>query len=286
MPETRTIAVTGASGFLGGALADLYRARGNPVIALKRSNGGTYDLRRSVEPRLFASVDTIFHAAYISADDAADAFDANVRGAQNLLAAARSAGVRRVVFLSSCSASPTGRSTYARQKHAIEELMRDAGHSIVRPGLVLGSGGLFQRMTAHLSRRRHVPLVSGGRQPVHTVHVDDFARACDAASSAAPATYYIAEPRPVRYADLMRAIAAHICRPISLVPMPGLLLRLAASAANHAGVRMPVSHDSIIGLSDLRVVDSQPSLEALGCDARSYLESLASLPRAPLDGAG
>ena len=114
-----TTLVTGATGFIGGNLARALSARGEDVRALVRP--GANDLAiRDTEVRqtpgdlldcgsLVRAADgceTVYHCAATYAfwsKRSGDIYDTNVAGTQNLLNAARRAGVRRVVFTSSVS---------------------------------------------------------------------------------------------------------------------------------------------------------------------------------------
>src|SRR5438874_1673106 len=105
--------VTGASGFLGWHLARLLLERGFPVRALVRAGSRvselavetvTGDLRdpASLE-RAVSGCGLVFHAAAdyrLWAKDPRDLYRSNVDGTRNLLAAARGAGVERVVYTS------------------------------------------------------------------------------------------------------------------------------------------------------------------------------------------
>ena len=105
--------VTGASGFLGWHVARLLVDRGHSVRALIRSSSKIHEL--DVEPavgdlrdlasveRAVAGCGVVFHVAAdyrLWAADSTELYRSNVDGTRNILAAARSANVERVVYTS------------------------------------------------------------------------------------------------------------------------------------------------------------------------------------------
>src|SRR5512133_1646860 len=109
-------AVTGATGFVGGALVRLLRANGHDVLALVRSPAraaalaaagvtlveGDLDDATALD-RLGADADGLFHVAgWYKLGDARpeDGWRVNVDGTANVLAAARRSGVPKVVYTS------------------------------------------------------------------------------------------------------------------------------------------------------------------------------------------
>jgi NADH dehydrogenase len=211
----RTVAVTGAAGFVGGALCRALVRHGFTVRALVRDRSAARldpALQRArcalpdgIDPRAFEGVDVLVHAAWATREtDAAKARLVNEDGTRRLLDAARRASVRSRVFLSSIAARPDAPSYYGRSKWEAERLFDDPADLIVRPGLVLGPGGqgLFQQLLGAAERLHVVPLFAGGRQPLHTVHIDDL---CDAVVVALQrgltGTIAVAEPEPIAMKD-------------------------------------------------------------------------------------
>lgn len=120
----RPVLVTGATGFIGWHVARLLIERGERVRALTRPGSTvreldveavTGDLRdRASLDRAAQGCRALFHIAAdyrLWAKDPAELFRSNVEGTRNVLEAARSAGVERVVYTSTvgCIAMPQDR---------------------------------------------------------------------------------------------------------------------------------------------------------------------------------
>src|SRR3954447_5480969 len=113
--------VTGATGFIGGHAARKLRERGDQVVALVRSPDKADELRGlgcelvqgdlSDEQAIRKGVqgcDSVFHvgAIYkvgIPKSEHEAMWDTNVRGTERVLDAAREAGARRIVYVSTCN---------------------------------------------------------------------------------------------------------------------------------------------------------------------------------------
>jgi len=180
------LAITGATGFVGGRLARLAVAKGHQLRALTRrpqsdQRGidwieGTLDEREPLR-RLVEGVDALIHVAgVVKAFDRAT-FDAgNVAGTLHLLAAATAGGVHRFVHVSSLAARKPELSLYGASKAKAERLVMDSGldWAVVRPPAVYGPGDRELLDLFKAARTGLVPLPPPGR--LSTIHVDDLAQ--------------------------------------------------------------------------------------------------------------
>jgi 2-alkyl-3-oxoalkanoate reductase len=278
----RRIAVTGAGGFIGGAVADALVARGDEVLAVDLQPVERPGVRSVVAdvatdgPWVEALVgcDVVVHAAAIVTETGdRDRFDAvNVGGTRRVCEAAADADVDRVLHLSSIvvygdrfprgslrdeddPTAPTGR-PYTDTKIAAEHAALAAASdrrldlTIVRPGDVYGPGSIpwVQRPLALLRQRLFV-LVDGGVWPLSPVHVDDVVAGILAALDTDVARgriYNLAGP-PVRARDFFAYHAAHVGRPLVSLPRPvaRIATRLVAAAAGLAGATPPIAPEAI-----------------------------------------
>ena len=168
------IFVTGMGGFVGGAIAEYLRVHGHNVCgSARRAAGGAYrmELGEPFDAANFDGIGVVIHCAH---DFTTGATARNIEGTQAWFDAAGSRGVHQQIFVSSCSATEKAESEYGRAKSAIEPLFLRTGHCVVRPGLVIGHGGLFQRQRAALLRTPIVPMIGAGQQPTAVIGLTEF----------------------------------------------------------------------------------------------------------------
>jgi nucleoside-diphosphate-sugar epimerase len=288
----QAIAVTGATGFIGRHLCDSLRRRGWDVRALVRdtsaypfSESGVRrfpcDLLDRLDPEALAGAGAVVHCAYVTRHkNLEESRRVNVEGTRRVLEASRAAQVARFVFISSQSAHEGASSFYGRSKLELEGMMAADRDLIVRPGLVLGRGeaGLFHRMCETVRHARVIPLFGGGHQPLQTVHVDDL---CSALLSALDAgmtgRVTVAEPVPIEMRQFLETLAGRLgSRPrfVSFPMAPALTMMRALEALR---VPFPVSSENLLGLEQMRAVDTRADLARLGVTVRSALESLEDI---------
>ena len=80
-------------------------------------------------------------------------------------------GVPHQIFLSSISSRADAASEYGRTKYRIERFFLEAGETVLRPGLVIGNGGLFARQKRMLLRLPIVPVLGNGDYPTAVIGV-------------------------------------------------------------------------------------------------------------------
>jgi UDP-glucose 4-epimerase len=255
------------------------------------------DLTRPVEWRaLLKDVETVVHLAGIAHAGpgiAEEVYDrVNRLATAELSNAARAAGIKRLVFVSSIRAQsgpvsahalreadvPRPTDAYGRSKLAAEEAVRASGvpFTILRPVLIYGPGvkGNLERLLhlAHsawplplgLCRNRRSVLARGNL--IAAVHL-----ALETPATAGE-TYNVADPTPLTLAEIVKTLRAGMGRSAGLLPVPPSALALSLRAMGRAeewarlGGELVADASKLLGAGWKPVVDTRAGLEDMARD--------------------
>lgn len=244
------VLVTGGSSLLGRTVAERLEQRGDDVVTIQRgeASGPWQQVRGDIRDadavrRAATGADAVVHlAARVSVTGSWQDFESvNVHGSQNVLDAARNAGVSRVVHVSSPSVAHLGapliaaaadpadpdraHGHYARSKAIAERLALDAASNscavvAIRPHLVWGPDDtqLVGRIVERAASGRLV-LIDGGTALIDTTYIDNAAdalvAALDRAEDLSGEAFVVTNGEPRTVAELL----ARICRAAG-VPEP------------------------------------------------------------------
>lgn len=181
-----TLAITGGTGFVGATLVRHAAMRGHAVRALTRRPqpgakriewvDGALD-RSDALARLCDGADAVIHVAgAINARDRAGFEEANVVGTLNMVEAAKAAGMRRFIHVSSLAAREPELSDYGWSKARSEHVVGASGldWTVVRPPAVYGPGDRETLELFKMAKRGLMLLPPAGRLSV--IEVSDLSR--------------------------------------------------------------------------------------------------------------
>ena len=193
---SRSIAITGATGFIGGRIADRLLGAGYAVKALLRS---TSPPKTSHEPaiqwihgaleepgslqRLVEDVDAVIHCAGIVRGITQQSFDeVNAAGVMRLARiTAKQSPTPRFLLLSSLAAREPSISPYAASKRKGEQLIADISEPLpwttLRAPAVYGPGDRALLPLFQLMSRGVAPILGPKEARFSLLHVDDLAAA-------------------------------------------------------------------------------------------------------------
>jgi dihydroflavonol-4-reductase len=312
--------VTGATGFLGTHLVDALAARGHAVVALARTparlkaRDGVTALRGDIldADSLRAAAEgceAVFHCAGVVSRDPDDGellWRTHVLGTRNVIAAAKAAGVKRVVHAStsgtvalSDDATQVGREDdpvpyaliekfpYYRSKlYAEQEALRANSETLavvsVNPSLLLGPGDEFGSSTGDVKNflERKIPAVPSGG--VAYVDARDAAEAMALAyERGTPGRRYLINAANCtlrEFFDRLERVTGVKAPTLRLPPSRALATfgaRLMEAGAKFAGVKAPVDAASVEMAQLYWYCDSARATRELGWTARDPIATLA-----------
>lgn len=235
------LAMTGATGFVGGATMRDAVAGGWHIRALTRRPqperhgvawiAGALDDKDSLA-EMATGADVVMHIAGVVNVPTRSAFEAgNATATANVVDAAHGAGVTRFVHVSSLAAREPGLSNYGWSKERAEAIVAASGldWTIVRPPAVFGPGDT-EMLDLFRMARRGIALVPSGR--MSAIYVDELARllvllAADRGTSIGQ-IYEPDDGKPAGWSHrgFARAVARAVGRQrLSTVATPALLLK-------------------------------------------------------------
>ncbi|MEX1109984.1 MAG: NAD-dependent epimerase/dehydratase family protein [Dongiaceae bacterium] len=258
---TRLVAVTGATGFVGGHVARAFTQAGWRVRILARRiplSPQLADLTPDLVPgsledegalrALVRRADAVVHAAgSVKALDTASFHRDNADGAARMVAAAHAASPEaRFLLISSLSAREPGLSAYAASKRAGERVLETGGTdldwAILRPPVVYGPGDREMLPFFRMAANGMLAAPDNGPARLSLIHAADLARACVAivdSREAHQATIEIDDRHPGGYGwpEIATALAGAVGREVRLRRLPRWLFdAIAGASAGWAGI--------------------------------------------------
>ncbi len=310
-PKSRTVAVTGATGFVGRHVVRALVRRGHAVRALVRhasrapllpADGVTRILGDIFDPAaardLCNGADTLIHLIGIRAERPPGVTfqRLHIEAAREALRAASGAGVRRFLHMSALGTRPDARSAYHRTKFAAEQLVRASGlaWTILRPSIIHGPEGEFMRMAKGWVTGGKPPFIFlpyftpfDGPRPLppakaQPVHVEDVAALfADAVTNDASIgeVYPVGGPDELTWPDLLRAVrdaipgAKRSLEPQGL-PAPVCLMQARAARALGLSRLLPFTEGDVIMATEPNVCDVSKARAHFAFTPRPFARSV------------
>lgn len=180
-----------------------------------------------------------------------------------IAAAAKAAGVRRIVHISALGAAADAPSAYLRSKAAGEAALQDSGLdvTILRPSVVFGAGDSFLNLFAALQRCFPVLPLAGSQAHMQPVWVEDVAQTvalCVQRPDSVGQTYELGGPAVYTLRELVEYAGTVAGRRALVIGLPAPLAWLQAVAMEIVGG--PMTRDNLLSLSQANVCAAAPAL--------------------------
>ena len=291
--EKPLVLLTGATGYIGGRLLPLLERRGLRLRCLARRPEhlcprvasttevvpGDVLASESLPPAL-DGVDTAYYLIH-SMGSVRDFEREDRQAATNFAAAARQAGVRRIIYLGGLGNPEHGLSEHLRSRQETGEMLRASGVQVIefRASIIIGSGSLSFELIRALVERLPVMVcpkwVATPAQPIAVEDVLDYLLAALDVAEGESRVFEIGGPDRVCYGEIMREYARERGLTRWMIPVPVLTPYLSSL---WLGLVTPVyariGRKLIEGLRNPTVVEDPSALEAFPIRPRGLREAI------------
>jgi len=277
----KTIAITGANGFIGSNLKNYFLSQGYYIKCFQRTNIKeqekrvtfiNYDLQLPLSTNDFLNVDILVHCAFAThSNKCKNADEINVNAAERIIEMCRLNKIK-IIFLSSFSAHSSAQSHYGLNKLLLENMFDQKRDLILKLGLIVGNGGMFLKIKKLLDNKYIIPLIDNGNHPVQTIGMQDLLKICHVAiNKEIVGKYYIAEEKSRTIKSIFLIIREKKSRNLFLPISSNLLLKI-LKVTEWIGVFLPFSKESVLGLKCGKIYNTVNDLKTFGITVTSLEE--------------
>ena len=238
------VLITGASGFIGRRLVAALHGEGYPLRCMVRSTGLTVPdgvdvvIGDMLEPATldaaFSGVDTAYYLVHSMAAGRSGFETRDRDAAQNFVAAAGRAGVRRVIYLGGLGETGDNLSHHLASRIEVARILQEGPFltTILRAAVIIGADGASFEMIRFLVHRLPLMItprwVSTRCQPIAVGDVIRYLAGCLTEERTAGKTFDIGGPEILTYREMMEGFARVMGRRCFILPVPVLTPKLSS----------------------------------------------------------
>lgn len=279
-PQLSTIVVTGAFSYTGKYVARVLLERGHTLRTLTHhiDRPNPFGDRVSVFPYNFHDPDklteslrgasALINTYWVRFPHDESTFETAVQNTRTMIAAAKRAGVERIVHVSIANPSLDSPLGYYKGKAVLEEAVKASGlsYTIVRPTVIFGDEDILINNIAWFVRHFPVFGIPGdGRYGTRPIYVEDMARLlADSSESETKenATIDGVGPETFAFEELLRLIANETGASVRLVHLPPALAYMSTRVIGLFTRDVILTWEEYKGLlANLLVTDGPPTGE-------------------------
>lgn len=264
------ILILGATGFVGGHLARMLVANGHQVRCLVRTPSRATGLDGCeivqgdmTDATALSTALQGIDAVYISVHTLGPQkpgggfMDIERAGIENIVAACKTTGTRRAIYVTSLGIDANAPSVWLRERSRTEQLLlTNLDATVLRPGQIVGRGGRGFEMMVQQAKGSFAPVLGNGTAKMRNIALGDLLYYLDGVRED-PRTFgqaYDVGSDEVLSADAMIDLTAHVLgkKPPIKLHVPLFLLRVMAPVVERMGAMPP---GAIKGITDSLKLD-------------------------------
>ena len=272
------IFIIGINSFIGSCFAKYLKKQGIEIFGSSRALEPNEDLKPVVssyfqlylnqefDTKLFYNMDIIIYCVHSHKNK--DNIKLNIEGTKKWYYAARKEGVDKHLFLTSYSAKENSLSEYALIKYKLETFFLKEKQFVIRPGLVLGNGGLFLRMKKMIKGYPFLPLLDGGNYKVPIISIWALCETLyDIIKNPKSVTYNIFQKEMVTMKELFQEIRLQLHSKCFFPPVNSIFPLIFLKSLEFFKIPFPIKSSSIIALKENQELSVKSSLDEIKvCD--------------------
>ena len=289
------ILITGATGYIGRRLVARLVAQGERPLCLVREIHRAKRLLPVSKVELVVGatttpvsldaavqgVDTIFHAAFLTADKKQSAGNeyekTNVQGTANLIMAAKKAGVKRIIEISGLGTKPEKPGSYMQGRYLSEKMLKesDLDWTIIQPSVLFGKNAPFVKGLADLIRTApFVPLIGDGKMMFQPIWVEDvvtiIVKVWEDPEHTTKRTYTIGGPAYYSYTQIIDVLLRTMHKQLYKVPVPRPFVSMGAAVMEAVLSHPPITKAAMTLFTFDNVTDLQSVERDFGFTPMSF----------------
>jgi len=239
-----TVLITGAAGFIGRRLTSELLGQGYSVRCMVRQDApGIPAAAETVRADLLQpltlgpaleGIDTAYYLVHSMSGGRAGFQRRDREAAENFVAAAEKAGVRRVIYLGGLGETGDDLSEHLRSRLAVADILKKGRFSttFLRAAIIIGAGGASFEMVRSLVNRLPVMItprwVTTRCQPIAVDDVIAYLAGCLCDERASGRTFDIGGPEVLTYKEMMERFGRIEGRTLFILPVPVLTPKLSS----------------------------------------------------------
>ncbi len=239
-----SILITGASGFIGRRLTQRLLDDGLSVRCMVRHvpsslpEGATIVTGDMLDPatlvHALTGIDTAYYLVHSMTAGRAGFERRDREAAENFVAAADKAKVRRVIYLGGLGETGDDLSEHLKSRLVVADILNKGSFAttFLRAAVIIGAGGASFEMIRALTR--HLPVmitprwVSTRCQPIDVTDVIDYLAGCLNDERTCGRTFDIGGPDVLTYREMMERMARIQGKKLCILPVPVLTPKLSS----------------------------------------------------------